>query len=1513
MEHESVDISQLKDLALWGSAFERASKHVDVASPSAPNRARFAVPENTARHDSTVPVLSQRSQSRGPERQKTPKIVAAMSIPEASNSASGSAKTRMSDGTQKSGCTEPLSQWAYEPSARTVSEAYQDHGSTNPQTYKPGEAGYVGFDRLSGLFEDKGRDLEEIQVQGDAGDADDDDDLGKSSPLDLPAAKFAESHSFAPPETPVTNGEKRDYNGNILENAFTTPRLPPANPFGQNGGFNGGGISISQAFKLTQAPSSPFANALPSDATSNKPTPGMQYGDRPSTAGPSSSPAKLERTSMKRSNTEPHTRWHDTQGSDKMNTMSSPTAFKLRSSPLAEYDLFDDEFDDTQVRLFKQRRRDQNARRQLSNISTQGKALLNRTNGIRKSPRNALLGPSPLSQRFTREPVIISDGSLSSTSDEETEHEEISNTFNGDEPDELAEDNKENFEYRHVQVPRTTGRIPTTVRKVRQHPQSSPISRRISGRLEDDSSSDELADVSSSQHVPGSSKKSRPRSVVAQPVAVADSQGSPTRSKRMEQVSNQNVENLPLPGSSSDSRRIIRESQTFKAPNTSQLDSSAAKRMVTQPSSQLSSSPTRQVLALPSSGTPKRKALHGAANAFYTAVEKECLPSSSPPGVAKSGRVPSNTNTGSEFDNMEDEDILPAHLRRSHSKRLVRDQLDSDTHGFNAGSSTNHEDTPSARGAALASTIPETGSVQRSYLRGETSPRALKAGNASSPLRSNEFPREKESRSTNSSRYETAKSRLTASPRKSQAQSLPPKVLRSSPKIAVKANPRSMKEIAAITASQEDLDELSLSIDLLTKEDKEFGAQMEQLSSPIPPGRKKLRGRSARTKTELVGKTTTSDSPTLSALSSQERNQRSRVEMAGVSEEQRDQGEGPSDEKENDISPRMAIPDQQQKQIQKDEIDEPAGEWNGAIIASAIPIHSPQGKRQPSREISQERIPGHGVLSQQPDPPPAPEIEREDSLDSAHKDPKAGSELPTTFAKSQTIRFPMRVFAFLRYKWMAYYPGTCTSIDPVKETYTISFIDGSESAVPAAQVKRLELREGDKIKIDLDGSRNHYFIVQRLQGGIDSNSEESKVTDIYGHTDVVVTAKLGSGRNEPEEQTFPVGAVYFPSTLKKQFTDRSPIYENDDLAIADGTPDNTPVEGHSPPITPLSRQRSAKIASKTSSALRNSLMLTANGGLFDKFIFAITSIEDRAMREETENSIKTNGGRVLATGFEELFSFAPTMSSRATTPSTRSSRTSTPSSSRQTETSHQTNDEPLSFRFHTDAKSPTLLLADHSSRINKYLQALALGVPCLHPRYVRDCLAQQKLLDWRCYLLPSGESEFFHKNKDKKVTISRWLPHITEPSDPDQWTLQKITNNRNKWLDGKHVLIVGAGSDKMEAYAFIALAMGAEEVSVAKGKQEARRILHKADDEDDMDTDGANQCHWDWVCVEKEDDGKPPTKKRKSSSSSSGSKLDRGFMTDAEMIEGLEGVKVVGTECVVQSLILGRLLDPSEL
>ncbi|KAL2269680.1 hypothetical protein VTJ83DRAFT_1864 [Remersonia thermophila] len=314
--------------------------------------------------------------------------------------------------------------------------------------------------------------------------------------------------------------------------------------------------------------------------------------------------------------------------------------------------------------------------------------------------------------------------------------------------------------------------------------------------------------------------------------------------------------------------------------------------------------------------------------------------------------------------------------------------------------------------------------------------------------------------------------------------------------------------------------------------------------------------------------------------------------------------------------------------------------------------------------------------------------------------------------------------------------------------------------------------------------------------------------------------------------------------------------------------------------------------------------------LFEKMAFAISfqsqkpgeTNEDYATRmnysTRIQKRIKQAGGRILEDGFGELFeASSPTAHSRSTTPS------STPGS-----------DADITLAPEGHSTGFTALIADGHSRKVKYMQALALGLPCIAPRWVTTCLDRNEIVDWTPYLLCAGQSAFLGD-----AIRSRTLP----PYDAATARLADVVGQREKLLEGSRILAVvkkSAEGRKM-AYVFLARVLGASLTrvySVEDGKEEMRKAE-------------AAGRPFDWVYV----DGKaeedalfgtvpapaPGGRKRKRASAAasdvaSANTSAASLASASASASGLPPAKRARTltdELVIQSLILGRMIEEGEM
>jgi hypothetical protein len=326
---------------------------------------------------------------------------------------------------------------------------------------------------------------------------------------------------------------------------------------------------------------------------------------------------------------------------------------------------------------------------------------------------------------------------------------------------------------------------------------------------------------------------------------------------------------------------------------------------------------------------------------------------------------------------------------------------------------------------------------------------------------------------------------------------------------------------------------------------------------------------------------------------------------------------------------------------------------------------------------------------------------------------------------------------------------------------------------------------------------------------------------------------------------------------------------------------------HKPDTAPLE-------ATFRASSMRSSLPTSPNSrvartgyetaGIFSKMAFAVSYKEDEAFKNRITRLIRDNGGMILNDGFTELFEPAsvetPKKGDTINGVSTINS---------------------LSLDSDAEEIGFTCLIADTHSRREKYMQALALNIPCLSGRWVEDCVAKGHILDWDIYLLPAGESMYLNG-----ATRSR----IMTPTSPMEARLSDTIASRPRLLDGKSVLIVmgrGKAEEKRKAYVFLTLALGASRVDRVPDLETAKALL-------DSRAEASSPSGWDYIYVDDAD--QTAAKSMLASSKSqpvnfvSGRKRRRSTVTTSRPdLTTLLGPKVVGSEFVCQSLILGRLYE----
>ena len=706
---------------------------------------------------------------------------------------------------------------------------------------------------------------------------------------------------------------------------------------------------------------------------------------------------------------------------------------------------------------------------------------------------------------------------------------------------------------------------------------------------------------------------------------------------------------------------------------------------------------------------------------------------------------------------------------------------------------------------------------------------------------------------------------------------------------------RKLTEIAEDPTSQLSLPSMNLDINLLNEDDKEFLDAMggkvpssSPASSPVRPA-KRRRPNQSKPLSEPAKKVNIVE---LDSKSSAE----SRSTKAKAVSTERD-----SEDSEDDVHEDTAP--MKQKVIMK-----PTVAKNGKLVRPSRETAMPKSKANtshPSARQQDQKQTTEGLAENseatdlqlkdlrrlsdaQPDSLPPLNVSSrsdEDRHDRCPPDNNSGNA-------QDDISVPNRVFAYFGGTFMAYFPATCLGGSHLNGLRVeVRFDDGTVALLERNQIRRLELRCGDLVKIYRKKMRNKTFVVRGFKDRIslsgtttseENGSQQLPLTDIQGFQTIVLAPKT-RGTNVAENGTtgtimIPTTDLYLTGNLWPRFADRP--YEPASCApISDRL--HTPSEIPSAPGTPSNRSRRqpAKDSKPSTQSFDIFSTVRRGTGLFTNMAFAITLAEN--LIKEKSDAVKAvleNGGTILDYGFDELFHCTEATESR----------------------DDGGERKPLKLKSWARNMGFTALIADCASRRLKYMQALALNLPCVHFRWVADCVKEKSVLPWGKYLLPAGRSAFL-----SGAVRSRNLT----PYDPlnVEARLENVLARRERLLEGKSVLLVTGrrNLEKRKPYEFVTFALGAESVTRVRDLKEARKQI--------------GEKEFDWVYVdgnEKEAEivvlsearidevGKGKKRKR------GGNELE----TPNGDEKGSEGKtkkrpKFVSDEFVIQSLILGALME----
>jgi hypothetical protein len=502
----------------------------------------------------------------------------------------------------------------------------------------------------------------------------------------------------------------------------------------------------------------------------------------------------------------------------------------------------------------------------------------------------------------------------------------------------------------------------------------------------------------------------------------------------------------------------------------------------------------------------------------------------------------------------------------------------------------------------------------------------------------------------------------------------------------------------------------------------------------------------------------------------------------------------------------------------------------------------------------------------------------------------------------EEIIVPNRVFA----SWPGshYYPATCIGRSTPRQLQ-IRYDDGNVTSMDPVHVRAMDLRTGDHVKVDETGFKKNTYIIVGFKDRIDDhNGEEFPTTDRRGHKTVVLEERPRESMTrerllQPAEHiSVPMFSIYLTTGLWKRLRDRSfnfsPPVSPIKAASRIGTPIADPLT--TPSFTRRGTAAPSLLKSTTARAASVASTTRSGTGVFTNMAFVLTSTATDWDKEAMAKVVKSNGGQVLEHGFHELFD-------QSDSPDAPSS-----SQSRRRSASAVEGSVGLALKHQYKDLSFVALISDSHSRSTKYIQALALNVPCLHLRWIQDSLTTSRAAPFTRYLLPAGVSKFLDPNG---VVRSRTIA----PYDPagDDVSFSQTIQDRDLLFHDQSVLLVTGKSkkeiEKRQPFVFLSHALGSANVGRCADLAAAS----------DMLADGK----WDWVYVDNGERGvaeaaaelfgtEKPAASGKAKKSKKRKRDDSVEEKNDLLVKGgVAGkkVRITCAEFVIQSLILGALVE----
>lgn len=496
---------------------------------------------------------------------------------------------------------------------------------------------------------------------------------------------------------------------------------------------------------------------------------------------------------------------------------------------------------------------------------------------------------------------------------------------------------------------------------------------------------------------------------------------------------------------------------------------------------------------------------------------------------------------------------------------------------------------------------------------------------------------------------------------------------------------------------------------------------------------------------------------------------------------------------------------------------------------------------------------------------------RKDSPDPLQSEVSIGIGVERSPQKSgQHATATNQVLAFFNGRPQGYFPATCvgTTERNGRLRYLILFEDSdAPDEIEAHGIKRLELRINDVVKIDSDNVPKIPFVVIGFKDRVElsattlnSLKEPTPITDVYGYKSLVLKPRQPQNSRKAGVITVPISSIYLDKSLWAKFGGRPFTFTGQRNNITSS------LYGPAPGFAGSSR---------CSSEANN---------LFGNMAFAV-SYKDKEKQKKVEALIVRNGGRILDEGFDELFE-QPLFKASTLGMSTK-------------------------LNQRAELTGFTCLISDDFSRRIKYLQALALNLPCLNGRWVQDCVSKKQVLDWEFYLLAAGVSSFLDNSVRSRILT---------PYPPSDARLSQVVDSRSKLFAGQSVLLHmdrGKTAKERETTAAVIYALGPDRVTYVQDLETALNMLTNTQ------LDSHDQG-WSWIYLGGRDAAaaarqslvglSKPGSTKSTAARGRGRSLKRPRSMPvaagiADLVINGKKIRVLDNELLCQILILGRLLE----